>query len=182
MRGRIGRLEGAFRAYERRRLERLAKSGGTSLEKVLRVLAMEYLCHLEDIELEKLSESRRASFPSAEKGKPRAGRRKRTVKRSTVSYSPEVLSQDLSGLPPAARARIHRGIEAASASPNDGSTPLSGSLGKPRRIDIGDHAVVFDWNSKEGRLRVYAVIARSTLYGILGPRLRQIAEIPAFFK
>jgi hypothetical protein len=62
MRGRSGNLKGIFHLEERRRLELLAKSGRTSFDKIVRVLALERARLLEDIELEKLVATRLASF------------------------------------------------------------------------------------------------------------------------
>jgi mRNA-degrading endonuclease RelE of RelBE toxin-antitoxin system len=103
------------------------------------------------------------------------------MKRLTVLYSPEVLSQDLPKLASVDRVRIRRRIETACKSPDSYSSPLCGSPGKPWRLDAGKFSVIFDWNLKEGLFKVYGIIDRAKLYDTLGPRLSQIAEIPGFF-
>lgn len=167
-----------FSRAEGARLEMLARWGDCPLDQALRVLALEHLRSLEDVELERAIASRvRPVAGSAAE----ATKRRNLPETLRASLAPEA-EAELRGLPTSTQKTILKAmVRAFSSNPDSFASPLSGVLRKPWRLDVADYCVIFEWQLKERWASVLSIHPLKELYRILGPRLHEIAGIEGFF-
>ncbi len=91
--------------------------------------------------------------------------------RFEVAYDPRV-EADLARLPRNIERRVLKAIsERLHTEPEKYGRPLSGKLSRYRKLRVGDVRVVFELSG--GRVIVYAILNRKTVYDEVTKRLRQ---------